>query len=299
MGAAYRLLDEAHRSGWSTDDIVTELLVGVQHDVGQRWQTGSWTIADEHAASAIVDDLLGVLGRDLPPPRSHPSIAIACAEGEWHVTPARMATLRLRSHGWRTHLLGASTPSSHLHRTLAATRPSFLWISCTYPLALSGAGRIAAVAADLEISTVAGGAAFGRSERRARRLGIDGWAPDVREAARLCRSWLDRAPPRLDEPPVSLSDESILARRWAHKTTQAIQRLASSDPSLLDDPGRSIDALREQLMDLQRVAHIAVVCDDPSLLTEHLEWLEEAHPSQGLPRPAIVASLDALRLRGP
>jgi methanogenic corrinoid protein MtbC1 len=48
-------------AGTPIQDIVQGLLARSQAEVGRRWETNQWSVADEHAATAITDAVLGVL----------------------------------------------------------------------------------------------------------------------------------------------------------------------------------------------------------------------------------------------
>lgn len=297
--SAYELVDTLLDQGWEADRIVTRLLVDVQREVGARWQAGRWNVAREHAATSVIDDLLGALGRHVPQPRSHATVALVCAEGEWHVTPARMAVLLLRSHGWPTTFLGGSTPTEHLQRDLERSRPTFVAVSCTYPLFLPGAGEVATLARRLEIPTIAGGRAFGTSDERALRLGFDGWAKDIEDASMMLGRWLD-GPPAQGPPAEGYGwDERHLMYRWTGIADQAIQRLASAAPSRLDHDAGTIEMVRHDLVELLRAAHVAAVCDDPSLFTDHVDWMRAVHPARGLPHEALDPSILILRSLSP
>lgn len=293
-GGAYRLVDDLLEAGWSLERVVTDLLGGVQQYAGGVWRSGEMTIAREHAVTAVVDDLLGAMGRLVPAPSAHATVALVCAEGEWHVTPARMMSLLLRQHGWRVAFFGASTPTDHLRRSLELTRPSFLAISCTNPLALFGAARVAAASARLGIPTLAGGAAFGSDGRRAARLGIDGWASDPAAASSLLHRWLDAPPSRRSAPSEIESDVPALERCWSSIVEQALGRLSSEASPTLRHGARPLAHVRRDLHDLLRVAYLGAVCDDPSLVTCFVEELREGHPVAGLPREAVLPSVRLL-----
>lgn len=59
-----RLLERA----MTPSRVIQEVLAPAQRTVGERWASGAWTVAQEHAATAVVDDLLGRLARELPAP---------------------------------------------------------------------------------------------------------------------------------------------------------------------------------------------------------------------------------------
>jgi MerR family transcriptional regulator, light-induced transcriptional regulator len=291
---AHQLVDRLLSTGWSPERVVTDLLGAVQERIGRSWQLGTCTVADEHAATAVVDDLLGTLGRLVPSPRSTATVALVCAEGEWHVTPARMAALLLRQAGWRITFLGGSTPLDHLERSLAAARPSFVAISCTDPRFLLGAGRVAGLARRLGVPSLAGGAGFGARENRAMALGITGWAPDASQAVAILHRWLDDPPSVSSTRPPPPAPLPLRQRQRRGVTEQAIQRLATMAPTILPHGGQRLEDVRRDLGELLHLAHVAAVCDDPELFTGFVRWLSELQPPRGLPHEALEPSVQIL-----
>ena len=295
IGGAHRLVQRLLDEGWSIERLVSDLLVAVQTRTGRAWQAGRRTIAQEHAITAVVDDLLGALGRLVAAPTSAANIALVCAEGEWHVTPARMAALLFRRAGWRTTFYGGSTPLGHLEQTFAAARPSFVAISCTDPRFLLGARRVADLARRLEIPTLAGGAGFGDRAHRAAALGITGWAPDPASASSLLHDWLDAPPAEPSVAPTEAIDLALLERRRDGVTEQAIQRLATRAPTVLRHGEQPLEHVRRDLGELLHVAHVASACADPQVFTDFVAWLAELHPPRGLPHEAVQPSVRILR----
>lgn len=294
--AAHLLVQQLLEAGWSLERLVTDLLAGAQRRIGQEWQAGRCTIAEEHAATAVVEDLLGSLARLVPPPRSRATVALVCAEGEWHVTPARMAALLLRQTGWRTAFLGASTPIGHLERSLSAAPPEFVAISCTDPRFLLGAGRVAQLARRLGLPSLAGGAGFGdRGDTRARALGINGWAPDAATASTILHGWLDLPPPEPSATSRLPGELESMERRHSAVTEQAIQRLAAAVPTVLPHGAQPLEDVRRDLGELLHVAHVAAVCADPELFRGFVRWLATLRPPRGLPHEAVEPSVRILR----
>jgi methanogenic corrinoid protein MtbC1 len=272
---------------------VTLALAGVQRRVGDAWQRGELNVADEHTATAVVDDCLGLVAAHLPDPPSDRSIALVCAEGEWHVTPARMAALLLRVEGWHVTFLGGSTPPEHVHATLDLLRPDHVAVSCTLPLALPGAARVADVAHELGLRVLGGGRAFGTTDHRAHSLGLDGWAPDVAVAARMFDAWLRVLPTpgsrtELDgeELSLELNEQAIVEA--------AMVVLASGSPTAESDDRRQLARTRRVLGSLLEFARVALVCDDDSVFTDFTPWLREVLTSRGVEPGALREGLDVL-----
>jgi len=88
--------------------------------IGERWQTGRWSVADEHLASQT---LLRSLERIRPPagPESRvgPLAVLAGAAGEQHMIGLVCLAQILTENGWTVANLGADVPSSDLARFVA------------------------------------------------------------------------------------------------------------------------------------------------------------------------------------
>ena len=103
-------------------------------------------VADEHAASAAVDDLLVRLGATAESP-SGPAVVVASAEHDAHALGGRVVASALALEGYRVMFLGASLPAADLADFLDMQQPFALALSCSIPTALVGAARSIAACA--------------------------------------------------------------------------------------------------------------------------------------------------------
>lgn len=160
--AAQAALDRA-LAVLSLDALLRDLLLPYLHDLGERWEAGSVTVAQEHFASGIVRGRLLGLARGWGQ-GAGPLAVLACAPGELHDLPLIAFGLALRARGWRIAFLGADTPLSELHETTRSLEPSLVVVSATTsrhlarardelrelgrtaPLAVAGPGATAALA---------------------------------------------------------------------------------------------------------------------------------------------------------
>lgn len=278
------------------DATVVGLLAAAQHEVGRRWAFGEWTVAQEHAATAIVDAAIAQLHLwvDEHAPRTGPHMALVCAEGEWHVTPARMAALRLLDRGWHVTFLGASTPSDHLARTLGALRPDVVGVSCTMSVHLPGVRRVAAVAHAEGLPVVAGGAALGEGRARAEAIGVDAGGTDVDDVDVAARRLLDRWVAHdlsLAEPgPERQADHAA----YELVVSAALADLATAPGAAWADDPRARDRVRDDLRWILRFLEAARDVADPSVFRDFLDWLQGVLIVHGVPVAALTAGLDRL-----
>ena len=199
-----------------------DVLAPAQREVGRRWEEGSWSVAQEHAATAVTDVTLGLLALDAEPAGKGWAV-VGCVEGEWHALPARMAAEILPLRGWEVTFLGPSLPSDELSR-VCRRRPDVVGLSCSMPFSLRGAARSVAACRKEGVPVLTGGSGFGPGGRYASRLGATGWAPDPAAAVTLLEDWTRTgAPSKSPSPPVDdehleleLENDAIVSQAMAH-----------------------------------------------------------------------------------
>ena len=284
------------REGWRVTGVVRDLLAPAQRTVGERWAAGRYTVAHEHLVSGVVDDVLGLLAVHAPRPGPEHTLALACAEGEWHTTPARMAALCLRDAGWRVQFLGGSLPADHLASTLAHLAPPAMAISCTLPLALPGVATLADAAHDQQIPVVVGGAAVAATRRHVR-LGADGGVGTVEEAVDLLRTWLDQ-PVELQATARDVDadlERALLTSTRAHLLDHAYRRLEAELPQMAGYTERQRHHTRQDLDYILQFVDVALAVEDTSLLTSFVGWLADLLTARGVPPTVLERSLAVLR----
>jgi len=149
---------------FSIESVVTNVIFPYLRDLGERWDAGEVTVAQEHFASRVLRSRL--IGRargwdDGTGPRA----VLACAPHEVHDLPLVCLGLALRKQGWRITLLGADTPidtvmmtTDVLHQDLTVlsfmigtaveeSREALVELARRTPLVLAGPGVSEAVAA--------------------------------------------------------------------------------------------------------------------------------------------------------
>jgi DNA-binding transcriptional MerR regulator len=149
------------------DVVLRDVLLPYLHELGERWQRGEVSVAQEHFASNLVRGRLMSLARSWDR-GSGPRALLACVEGEQHDLPLLCFGLALRGHGWRISYLGADTPIASLVDAVRALTPDAVIVSGTVSGAFdASAARLRDVALDAPLF-VAGAAA---DEALAHRVG--------------------------------------------------------------------------------------------------------------------------------
>ena len=105
----------------TVDALLTEVVLPYLRELGERWERGEASIAQEHFASAVLRGrLLGLArgwGRGLGP-----LALLACLPGEQHDLGLIAFGLALRARGWRIAYLGSDTPLETLDATARSPR---------------------------------------------------------------------------------------------------------------------------------------------------------------------------------
>jgi MerR family transcriptional regulator, light-induced transcriptional regulator len=112
----------------SLDAMLRDVLVPYLHELGELWERGEISVAQEHFASGVLRGrLLGLArgwGRGLGP-----RVVLACAPGEQHDLGLIVFGLALRARGWRIVYLGADTPLASVADAARACAPEFVVVS--------------------------------------------------------------------------------------------------------------------------------------------------------------------------
>jgi DNA-binding transcriptional MerR regulator len=157
QGALDRLL-----SGFSVELALREVVLPYLRELGERWESGDASVAQEHFASQILRGRLLGLARGWDR-GTGPRALLACAPGEQHDLGLIAFGLALREHGWRITFLGPDTPLDTLADAVAQLHPAAVVLTAATaerfdrgraelmeiaPLWIAGAGATADLASD-------------------------------------------------------------------------------------------------------------------------------------------------------
>jgi DNA-binding transcriptional MerR regulator len=134
-GAAQSVLDSV-LAEFSTETVLTGLVLPYLHELGERWASGEASVGQEHFASQLIRGrLLGLArGWDLG---AGPRVLLACAPGEQHDLGLIAFGVALRARGWRITYLGQDTPLETLTESARSLGPLAIVISSVLPDPLS------------------------------------------------------------------------------------------------------------------------------------------------------------------
>ncbi|NNE98208.1 MAG: helix-turn-helix domain-containing protein [Pyrinomonadaceae bacterium] len=117
-------------------ETLTELLDGVvtesMHHIGELWQLGKVSVAEEHLASRTAICALHNLRASLPVPKPQNKLAICFTlEGDLHELATHCAQVTLESEGWEVWNFGANTPLFSISEEFDKHSPDLVCISST------------------------------------------------------------------------------------------------------------------------------------------------------------------------
>jgi DNA-binding transcriptional MerR regulator len=158
---------------FTLETVLRDVVLVYLRELGERWERGDASVAQEHYASNLLRGrLLGLArgwGRG-----SGPTALLACAPGELHDLPLIVFGLVLAGRGWAITYLGPDTPVATVRDAVGHVEPDLAVISATtpqrlraakteltelaraVPLALAGAGATAGLARSIEATLVDG-----------------------------------------------------------------------------------------------------------------------------------------------
>jgi DNA-binding transcriptional MerR regulator len=156
--AAQAVLDRLV-SDLSVTTVLREIVLPYLAELGDRWQEGTASIAQEHFASNLIRGRLSGLARGWGD-GSGPRAVLACPPGEMHDLALMIFGIALNRHGWRIDYLGADTPVEELTRAAAARHPDLIVLAATRAQALEPlTAQLAALARAVPLLLAGAGAA--------------------------------------------------------------------------------------------------------------------------------------------
>jgi len=286
------LLDD----GLPPQRILTDLIGPAQAQVGALWAANQWSVAREHAATAVSERAVSALAAHTPVRPTRGRVTVACVDGEWHALPIRILAEMLRLDGWRTDFLGANVPGPHLVTHLHQTGPDAVALSCMLATRLPRAHAAISACRTAGVPVIAGGPGFGPGGRYAQHLGADAWAADAEEAVkRLASSW----PPPMRDPQVSafLGDDeyTYVVRHRPVLISTAMSRLADGYPAVRDYDQRQLDATAEDMGHIVDFLAAALYVSETRIFTDFVAWTREVLKARGVPPAALRAGLLLVR----
>lgn len=126
--AAERILSRM-ALGLQPRELVTTVVGDLLEEVGRRWEAGTLRVSQEHAASALMRNLLGTLMRMYTQDGNAPTAVAVTLPGERHEFGALLAALLAATHGWRVLYLGPDLPIDDIAHAVDTSGAELLLLS--------------------------------------------------------------------------------------------------------------------------------------------------------------------------
>ena len=125
------LNDAALELGGSS--MIEHLMVPLIEMIGERWDDGGISAAQEHAASAVIKEVLLRAGRPHSESRGAPNIVVATPAGQLHELGAALVACTARRRGWSVTYLGPSLPADEIAVAAKLKGSAAVALSIVYP----------------------------------------------------------------------------------------------------------------------------------------------------------------------
>jgi methanogenic corrinoid protein MtbC1 len=295
---ALEVVRDLQRGGASPLEVMTEVIAPAQARVGELWATDTWSVAQEHAATAVSEAVLGMLGAQIPPPLDTASpVVVSCVEQEWHALPALLVAEHLRSAGLPVSYLGANASAEHLVRHVHEVGPRAVALSCSLSASLPRVRRQIESVRATGTPVVVGGAAFDAGGHRAETLGASGFAVSGALAVEAVRR-LPAATSPAEPLPHAEADEGFAIHADREQLTAALRKrvaAARPDASIADVLSGWQLALSDHLSHLVGALAASLVAADRTILAEAVSWLDHVMSHRDAPAGTAGAAVAELR----
>jgi methanogenic corrinoid protein MtbC1 len=181
---AHAVLDRL-LAAFTVESVLRDVVIPYLRDLGERWERGDASVAQEHFASNVLRGRLMALARGWGG-RSGPTTVLACAPGEQHDLPLIAFGLVLAARGRAVTYLGPDTPVATIADAVREVETQLVVISATTGERLSAVkGALGELARDVPVALAGAGA----SESLARTIGATLLEGDpVTAAERIARA---------------------------------------------------------------------------------------------------------------
>jgi MerR family transcriptional regulator, light-induced transcriptional regulator len=176
--AANDVLDSALTT-LTVEAVINQVVLPVTRAIGQRWEAGAISVAQEHFATGVLRARMLALARNWGA-GAGPVAILACPPGELHDLGLVAFGVVLRDRGWKIYYLGPDTPIAEVARAASELRPAAVVLAALSRDPLErDAAEIQALASGCRVLLAGQGA----DDELAARLGAEAMTADPVAAA--------------------------------------------------------------------------------------------------------------------
>jgi methanogenic corrinoid protein MtbC1 len=262
--------------------IIDGLIVPAQERVGELWLEGEWSIAQEHAATAVNEGLVHWLCSDADPPAPDaPLVVVSCLERERHAFPALVVSEALGLAGYRVNYLGSDPEPGDLLRRVLALKPRAVLFSASLTSSLGGQKSLFGSIRAIGIPVIVGGRAFGGDERRATALGATAYAGTIDDVLRLLTELPERREPGQSLALGPADEEAAWVREYAGEIAPYVLRAIAHHHENAPEPPPWWTDLESHMDHVVGCLAAALVTGDETIMVEVRDWLTQVLARRG------------------
>ncbi len=160
---ALKIIDTYIKQGNMVTSAYENIIKPSLYRVGELWETNVISVAQEHVATAVTEDVMNFLIHYIiSEKRTDKTILLGCVENEYHQVGIKMVADMFESVGWSTHFLGSNTPTKELIRYAKTINPSVIALSASIYFNMAVLRKMATEITNAlpDIIILAGGQAF-------------------------------------------------------------------------------------------------------------------------------------------
>lgn len=129
------IIENLHNTNVDVKEIYTELFQRSLFLIGKMWEDNQISIAEEHAATQVIESLMGLTHlKYAHTAKAGKKAIISCVDKEFHLIGARMAAHIFELNGWDVSFLGASTPTREMLKLIEQKKPDVVGLSFNFYL---------------------------------------------------------------------------------------------------------------------------------------------------------------------
>jgi len=112
---------------------IENVIVPLIAKIGERWEEGNISVAQEHAASAVIKEVLSIASRPHSESSGAPTLTVVTPVGQLHELGAALVACMARRRGWLVSYLGSSLPAEEIASAVNQRDSLAVALSIVYP----------------------------------------------------------------------------------------------------------------------------------------------------------------------
>lgn len=188
--SAINFADKYIKSSEDIENFYLKIVQPALYDIGNLWETGKISVAEEHLATAIVGRVMANIYTKFPKIKRKAKAIVCSSPNEYHELGGRIVADLLEINGWDVYYLGANVPIEELIKLINKTKPKLVAMSVTMPFNIEKAAELIKRIREIKKvkpKIIVGGLAFNLLPDIYRQIGADYWAPDAKKAIEIAR----------------------------------------------------------------------------------------------------------------